>query len=384
MKDYNDIKILLKPNHDIKASANLRQNIRAALYKEHRKRNFKTWLFGSISLSTVAAVLLFVFSPSGLSAKHLLSQVITALENIESIKMVADIRTRPIENFRYIDLKDDFVKHQIDIVHNNSILKWRIDKEGRIAMSNGHEIYTWIPALGLGWHIDNTDSENVLGYLASLLNPKEILETELRNCQINNGSKYKVTQNGENIILTVHSPAQGTFENPYSLNRSITESESIRKYVIDATTNRLKSASVSVITEKKEIEVLKVDSITYGSGNNNLFIPNKGVKFVEIKKQQGGLAGLSAEEAASTILNAFENWNEKILLQVMLPEISENLHREKFKGSKLISIGTAFTSGVGNSIFVPYTLELSDGSIQHHNIALQKIDTGGWIVAGGI
>ena len=384
MKDYNDIKILLKPNHDIKASANLRQNIRAALYKEHRKRNFKTWLFGSISLSTVAAVLLFVFSPSGLSAKHLLSQVITALENIESIKMVADIRTRPIENFRYIDLKDDFVKHRIDIVHNNSILKWRIDKEGRIAMSNGHEIYTWIPALGLGWHIDNTDSENVLGYLASLLNPKEILETELRNCQINNGSKYKVTQNGENIILTVHSPAQGTFENPYSLNRSITESESIRKYVIDATTNRLKSASVSVITEKKEIEVLKVDSITYGSGNNNLFIPNKGVKFVEIKKQQGGLVGLSAEEAASTILNAFENWNEKTLLLVMLPEISENLHREKFKGSKLISIGTAFTSGVGNSIFVPYTLELSDGSIQHHNIALQKIDTGGWIVAGGI
>ena len=384
MKDYNDIKILLKPNHDIKASANLRQNIRAALYKEHRKRNFKTWLFGSISLSTVAAVLLFVFSPSGLSAKHLLSQVITALENIESIKMVADIRTRPIENFRYIDLKDDFVKHRIDIVHNNSILKWRIDKEGRIAMSNGHEIYTWIPALGLGWHIDNTDSENVLGYLASLLNPKEILETELRNCQINNGSKYKVTQNGENIILTVHSPAQGTFENPYSLNRSITESESIRKYVIDATTNRLKSASVSVITEKKEIEVLKVDSITYGSGNNNLFIPNKGVKFVEIKKQQGGLADLSAEEAASTILNAFENWNEKILLQVMLPEIPENLHREKFKGSKLISIGTSFTSGVGNSIFVPYTLELSDGSIQHHNIALQKIDTGGWIVAGGI
>ena len=384
MVDYNDIKELLQPRRDIKASAKLRKKVQSALYKNHKKRNLSAWVFGGISLSAVAAILLIIFIPSRLSAKQILSQAISALRNTGSIEMVAEIRTRPMENFRYIDLEENFIKHHIEIVHNDSILQWRIDKGGRVALNMGHEIYTWIPDLGLGWRIENTDNENVLGYLESLLNPCEILETELRNCQMNNGSKYKVTQNGGDIILTVHTPAQGNFENPYSLNRSITESENIRKYIIDTKTNRLKKACVAVISGKKETQVLRVDSIIYGDGIKNFVIPDVGVKFVEIENQYGGLYGLSAEEAASTILNAFETWNEKILHQVMLPEMWDTLHKEKFKESKLVSIGTAFSSGIGSSVFVPYTLELSDGTIQRHNIILQKTDSRGWIVAGGI
>ncbi|MCH5243174.1 MAG: hypothetical protein J1F67_12285 [Muribaculaceae bacterium] len=384
MEDYNDIKELLQPKGDLKASVKLRKKVHTVLYKKHKNRNLSAWIFGGISLSAVAAILLIILIPSGLSAKQILSEAIYALENTENIEMVAEIRTRPMENFRYIDLEENFIKHKIEIVRNDSTLKWSINKGGRTAMNTGHEIYTWIPNLGLGWRIDNPDSENVLGYLASLLNPRDILETELRNCQINNGSEYKVTQNGEDIILTVHTPAQGNFENPYSLNRSITESENIRKYVIDAKTKRLISVAVNVISGKSETEVLKVDSIIYGNGKKNFFVPIEDIKFVEIESQTGGLTGLSAEEAASTILNAFETWNEKILHQVMLPELWENLHKEKFRESKLISIGNAFSSGIGSSVFVPYTLELSDGTVQRHNIALQKTNSGGWIVTGGI
>ena len=384
MEDYNDIRELLQTNCDIKASVKLREKVHVTLYKEHNKRKFRVWLFGGISLSAVATILLLILKPSGLSAKKVLSQAISALETTDYIEMIAEIRTRPVENFRYIDLEENFVKHQIEILKNDSVLKWRIDKGGRIAMSTGNEIYTWIPSLGLGWHIENTDSENILGYIANLLNPREILETELRNCQTNNGSKCKVKQDGEEIILTVHTPAQGNFESPYSLNKSINESENIRKYIIDSKTNRLISASVTVISGKSETEVLKVDSIIYGNDIKNLFMPNEDIKFVEIENQSGGLKGLSAEEAASTILNAFETWNETILHQVMLPEIWKNLHKEKFKESKLISIGTAFSSGIGSSVFVPYTLELSDGTLQRHNIALQKTDSGGWILTGGI
>ena len=384
MEDYNDIKKLLQPSHDLKVSVKLRKKVHAVLYKKHKNRNLNAWIFGGISLSAVAAIFLVIFIPSRLSAKQILSEAIYALENTENIEMVAEIRTRPMENFRYIDLEENFIKHKIEILKNDSTLKWSINKGGRIAINTGNEIYTWIPDLELGWRIDNPNSENVLGYLASLLNPRDILETELRNCQINNGSEYKVTQNGEDIILTVHTPAEGNFENPYSLNMSITESKNIRKYVIDAKTKRLISVSVNVISGKSETEVLKVDSIIYGNGKKNFFIPVEKIKFVEIESQSGGLTGLSAEEAASTILNAFETWNEKILHQVMIPEIWENLHKEKFKESKLISIGNSFSSGIGSSDFVPYTLELSDGTVQRHNIALQKTESGGWIVTGGI
>ena len=211
MEDYNDIRELLQTNCDIKASVKLHEKVHTILHKEHNKKNFRAWLFGGISLSAVAAILLLILMPSGLSAKKVLSQAISALETTDYIEMIAEIRTRPVENFRYIDLEENFVKHQIEILKNDSVLKWRIDKGGRIAMSTGNEIYIWIPSLGLGWHIENTDSENILGYMANLLNPREILETELRNCQINNGSKYKVKQDGEETILTVHTPAKVNF-----------------------------------------------------------------------------------------------------------------------------------------------------------------------------
>lgn len=384
MEEYKEIKKLLRPSLDMKASDKLHKKVHSALYKDTREKSFQAWIYGGISVSVVASILLIIFIPSGVSAKQILSQAISALGETKNIEMVLDIRTRPVENFRYIDLEEEFIKHRIEIQQNDSILKWRVDKNDRIAVSNGYEIYTWVPTLGLGWHINNNDNENILGYLSSLLNPRGILEKELENCQKNKSSKYKVTTNGEDILLTVYSPAQGNFENPYSLNRSITESENIRRYVIESSTHRLKKASISIITEKKEIEVFRVDSIIYGNGVKNLFTPDKDIKFIEIVNQSGGLTGLSAEEAASIILNAFENWNKRILHRVMLPELWENLHREKFIGSKLISVGKAFTSGIGNSIFVPYTLELSDGSFQSHNLALQKTTSGGWIVTGGL
>ena len=100
--------------------------------------------------------------------------------------------------------------------------------------------------------------------------------------------------------------------------------------------------------------------------------------------QPSGLIGLSAEEAASTILNAFADWNDSILTKVFIPEVLETAYRERFQGSMIISVGRPFKSGNNNSTFVPYSLKLKDGTIQRHNIALQKTEYGGWIVVGGL
>ena len=138
-----------------------------------------------------------------------------------------------------------------------------------------------------------------------------------------------------------------------------------------------------MISEGREIEVLKVSSINYDSHNYNLSRPED-IKFVETENHPIGLKDLSAEEAASAVLNAFAEWNEAILDRVMIHELSDVAYREKFSGSKLISVGRSFTSGSGNSTFVPYTLELRDGTLLRHNIALQKTDSDGWIVVGGL
>ena len=384
MDDYKEIRELLKPRHDIKASDELRQRVSDVLNNRARNRRKLNWLFGGISLSAVAAVILFILIPSGMSAKEILTEAIEAIGNVENIEMVVEVRTRPIENFRYIDINEDFVAHHIDIKKSDSLSSWRVDKGERIAMNNGADIYTWMPSLNLGWHLENTDEENVLGYLANLLRPREILETELNQITSNKNAEYKVIKQGNDIILTVKAQPQGNYDNPYLLNTSISESENIRRYVIDADTKRLKSAIVYVVSGDREIEVLKISSIRYGNGKSDIYCLPEGVKFIETENQPEGLKGFSAEEAASAVLNAFENWNDSILAKVMIPEIYNTVYRENYHGSKLISIGRSFISGLGNSIFVPYTLELRDKTIQRHNIALQKTDSGGWVVVGGL
>lgn len=383
MEDYKEIRELLTPRRDIKASDELRRKVRMALDKKRKNRMLKSWVFGGISLSAVAAVLLFILIPSGMSAKEILSQAIEAMHNYESIEMVVDVRTRPVENFRYIGLDDEFVTHHIDIAASDSLLRWRIDKDERVALSNGKDIYTWIPSVKLGFHIADTENENVLGYMANLLTPSIILETELQNCISNSVAEYNVSKSGSDIILTVHSSPQGNFDNPYLLNSSISESENVRRYVIDANSKKLKSATVSVLSGGREIVVLKIVSINYNNSRNAFPLPED-IQFVETESLPVGLKGLSAVEAASAILNAFSEWNVAILDKVMIHEVSEAAYREQFSGSKLISVGNPFTSGSGNSTFVPYTLKLRDGTMQRHNIALQKTDSGGWVVVGGL
>lgn len=383
MEDYKEIRELLKPRRDIKASDELRRKVRMVFDNERKNCMLKNWVFGGISLSAVAAVLLLVLIPSGMSAKEILSQAIEAMRKCESIKMVVEARTRPIENFRYICLDDEFVTHHIDITASDSLLNWRIDKGERIALSNGKDIYTWIPSVKLGFHLTDTENENVLGYMANLLTPCMILEAELQNCISNSNAEYKVSKSGSDIILTVHTAPQGNFENPYLLNSSISESENVRRYVIDATSRKLKSATVSILSGGREDVVLKVMSISYNDNSNTFPIP-EGIKFVETENHPAGLNGLSAVEAASAILNAFSEWNIEILDKVMMHEVSDAAYREQFNGSKLISVGRPFTSGSGNSTFVPYTLRFRDGTMQCHNIALQKTDSGGWVVVGGL
>ncbi len=384
MDDYKKIKALLTPHRDIKASEELRRHVHGALAREYRNRITRKWLLRVISLSTIAAILFLVFIPSGMSAKDFLYEAIDVLGDEDNIEMYVDIRTRSVENFGYIDINEDFVAHHIDIAVADSLLKWRIDKGERVATGNGHDIYTWMPALKLGFHLGNADKENVLGYLASLLMPREILENELKKCISGSDAEYKVNRSGNEIVLTVHAAPQGNFDNPYLLNTSVAESENIRRYVVDADSKRLKSATVSVISGNREINVLKISAIGYGKRKDNICSLAEGIRFIETENQPDGLSGLTAEEVAGTVLNAFAEWDNSILDQVMLREISDAAYREKFRDSRLVSIGRAFVSGSGNSIFVPYTLELRDGTLQRHNLAMQKTGSGGWIVVGGL
>ena len=85
MDNYKEIEELLKPRRDIKASDELRLKVIRAVDRNKRRKEVRKWIFGGISLSAVAAVLILLLIPFGLSAKEILAEAINALgaEDIE-------------------------------------------------------------------------------------------------------------------------------------------------------------------------------------------------------------------------------------------------------------------------------------------------------------
>lgn len=385
MDEYKDIKDMLKPRRDFAASDELRNRIDSTLDSYTRQRKPYRWLWG-ISVSCVAAaVLILLFIPTGMSAKEILAETLNTLVNAQGIEMTVEVRTRPIENFKYINLNEDFVQHKISVAKSDTTLTWRIDKGGRTAVGNNEVIYNWVDQLNIGWHTDNPDPKELLGEMAILLTPEIILESELQNCINNSDAHYDMDKKNGEIILTIHSKPQGNFSNPYMLNASIAESENIRRYVIDADTKHLKSATVSILNGKRVTEVLKITNITYGQPHTNLLALPSGIKFIDMPHNSlQGLTGLTATEAASAFLNALETWNVSIIDNAVDENIKNGMYEQDLKGSMLVSVGKSFTSGNEGTTFVPYVLLLPDGMQKQHNLALQKSSQGGWIVVGGL
>lgn len=385
MDEYNDITDMLKPRRDFAASDELRNRIDSTLYSYTRKQQPLRWIWGVGASCVAAAVLILVLLPTGMSAKEILTETLNAMLDSDGIEMTVEVRTRPMENFRYINLSEDFVVHNISIAKSDSTMSWRIDKGGRTASGNNEVIYNWINQLNIGWRANNAEPEELLGEMAVLLTPERILEAELQNCINNADAHYSVDKKDGDVILTVNSQPQGDFKNPYMLNASIAESENIRRYVIDADTGHLKSASVSVINGKKETEVLKITNVVYGQPHLNLLALPSGVRFIDLPQNTlQGIKGLTATEAASAFLNALETWNVSILDRAIDETITTGMYGHELKGSVLVSVGESFTSGNEGTTFVPYTLRLPDGSLKRHNLALQKSSQGGWIVVGGL
>ena len=384
MDEYKDIKEMLKPRRDFVASDELRNRINSTLDSSVHKRKTLRWIWSVGASCVAAAVLLLVLLPTGVSAKEILEETIKTLTNSCGIEMTVEVRTRPTENFRYINLAEDFVVHDILIAKSDSTISWRIDRGGRTALGNMDGVYNWVGQLNIGWRMNNADPKELLGEMAVLLSPEKILESELQNCINNSDAHYDVEKKNGEIILTVHYKPQGDFSNPYMLNASIAESENIRRYVIDADSKQLKSATVSVLSGRKKTEVLKITNIVYGAPNPNLLRLPQGVRIIDVTYDSlQGLAGLSATEAASAFLNALETWNVSIIDNVVDPNIM-NVYEQDLRGSVLVSVGKSFTSGNEGLTFVPYTLQLPNGTQKHHNLALQKNSQGGWIVVGGL
>lgn len=380
MENYDEIKDLLKPRREIRASASLRAETEKLLEKNRGKATIRRWIFGlATSVAAVVAAVVFMM-PLNMSARELLESALEAMKGENAIEMTVEVRTVPSETFGYICLAGDFVPHRI-VSLMDTVPSWRVSNGSRVAVGTGEDIYYWPEGSASGW-TGYSSPHGVLGSLDIFLSPQSIIDAELRQCEAQHGATYSVEERDGELLLTVHAAPQGDFENPYLLNTSIPESENVRRYVIDGTTRRLKSASVSIVDGNgAETEVLRLSSIKYGS-KAQVLPPPADVMFSNIDDTSGAFAKMSPENVTRKIFEAFARWDIRVLGKVMDPaEVGS--YRELYEGAELLETGDAFTSGEYRGVFVPYRVRLRGGEVKEWNIALIR-GSGGWLIDGGL
>ncbi|MDE5887091.1 MAG: hypothetical protein K2H46_05825 [Muribaculaceae bacterium] len=386
MDDYKDIIDLLTPRREVKVSSSFRERIRETVRKRKRSKILKKYILTGVALSAAALFMVILLIPDGLSAAQLLSKTIDSFLGTPNVELQVDIRTLPRDNFILVDPEEEFVTHHIKTRRTDSTTYWSIDKGGRTAVKNSEGVFVWIKEYNIGWYSSNRNTD-VLDYLSVFVNPEKTLERELELTSGKYGAKYELKKEKGRYFLTVRSQKEGDFSNPYMLNKSIVEAQTVRRYVINADNNHLESASVAMLVNGEEREVIRITDVKYLHGDIELASIPSGIRFQEMDQlydNLSGFTGMDEKETASVLFNAFKDWDTSVIYRLVSPDMAEIL-RKDYEGATLLSMGTPFRSGNQKDLtFVPYSLKLKNNYIKNFNLAITKNSKGVWIVTGGL
>uniref|UniRef100_UPI003FD6F1AF anti-sigma factor family protein n=1 Tax=Alistipes putredinis TaxID=28117 RepID=UPI003FD6F1AF len=196
-------------------------------------------LSATLSAAALIALVLLVFDPVGRYRAHAAGRIFrdaaAQLDKSRSFRLEMNVRTLPQENFSYIDAEVPFVSHRMWVEPGSG--RWRLEKAGRIALSDGERILMWSPEINSGFIM--RPGSGAIEDFATLLDPYTLLLREELNFAERRNASYSKQVGPETITLTVEAPAEGDFSNDYLSGTSIDESDTRREYRFDRTTGRL-------------------------------------------------------------------------------------------------------------------------------------------------
>ncbi len=309
---------------------------------------------------------------------------------IEAMGIVVAVRTKPHENFAYINYTLPFVDHHLWI-NFDSPMRWRLKKEGeggegRTVVFDGSEKFVWNEGATLGFKGDrNTNLEE---WFDILLDPTIIPMRE--KAALKEGVKYRIEEDGNETILKADVKARGDFSNNYCRNSSIEESDTHRELRFDRETGQLKGMKIFVKIAGVDILVVDVKSIMYAGGNvidDAMFsLPESVTEWRDVMTapQAGRFSGITASQAARLIADAIDKGDMESVKETFV-YYDLGFINEHFKGAKVLKLGKPFRSGLYSGVFVPCKVRMGNGRVERLKFALRNDNPDGvWLVDGGI
>ena len=392
---------MLTPKVEVKPSPDMRERIlkaaeQAAAQPKRQKSRMGYWLGAISSAAAVIAIAITLTLNSPVyAARKYFSGAIMAASDVKTLVMKLSVRTKPDEPIDYLNPSLDFIPATVKVIYGEPML-WSMEKkDGRNVLCNGDGyVYEWIGGKDgrVGWKKSAKGIVN--SELAAFLDPRLLLEAERRTAERNKGTKYQVIDNGELVVVTAMTTAQGDFsESEYTLNTSLAEASTVRVYSFAKSTGELVQMRIDIVVDDKPITVIESESIAYNEPLTASNLSDKDLSQIEFQSNDianavdSPLVGITADEAAKIILKAMNEWDTEILNTAMHYFKGDvmKIVEDRYRGLEVKSIEKAVKSGLYPGRFVKCKVVLPNGKKETLTLALRNDNKAKvWLIDGGL
>jgi hypothetical protein len=384
----------IQPGIRIEASAGFKERTMSRLAEEQIPARTKPGIFETPfrRLALTAAVVLAIVLAlpyagtlgTNRGAVALLAQSVQAAGVVQSVHIVARMRTPPGDNFEYIDPSYDFQPVEM-WKQFGSVPRLRVENPGRVVVMDGKQSILYMKPDRV---VRGGPHAGFIDWLKPLLDPEQILAGELRSAQ-RSESRAGIQHEGARITLTATRKAVGEYFLDWGRNRMLSDSDQTRVYQFDAGTSRLTALQVMLHDSGREVVVFETLSVRYNETlSDALFtvaLPDHVIADVPPERMPvNGALPVTARDAAAAFLEglSYRDWN-RVLTVYPAEGISEGL-KKSTEGMVVISIGEPFRSGLYAGWFVPYEVQFADGTRKHWNLAVRNDNAAHrWVQDGG-
>jgi hypothetical protein len=366
----------------IHASPNFKERVMRKLTEVEPAR--RRWRFvPRLALVGAAAIVAFVlFMPRAQSpAMSLMAQSAEAMSNLQSVHIVARMRTLPQDNFGLIGPEFDWVPLEI-WKQFGATPKWRIEKPNRVAVMDGASSVMLIQSTGV---VRGGRFPGFIEWLNGLLDTGTIMDRELAAARAGQSTARLAEGNGH-FTLAVKRTAPGDFRDDWLLNKFVSTSDHTRIYRFETANKRLESMQLVLNAATGDVPVFEITSIRYNESiDPALFTLNLPAGVVESVRpgqmHTNRPLPQSPKEAAAMFFEGLAQSDYDALLTVY-PVSDAPSWAAEWAGGELLSLGEPSHSFLG--WHVPYEYRFANGYVKKFWLAVRNDNPEHrWTVDGG-
>ncbi|MGO8753093.1 MAG: M56 family metallopeptidase [Thermoguttaceae bacterium] len=330
-------------------------------------------------------------SPATSKVIEALARAAEAGPRVRSVHIVAEMRTRPGDNFSFIDAGHDFVPLNIWKQFGDKP-KWRVENSGRVAVMDGDSTVMLMGRQTVVKVPRAAESAFDTYWLLALASSKEIIAREFRAAVAKGWDVKRVDETsagGEKEIVVTIEAKSGLPDGDYLKNKFFFTADRRCVYRFDAKTLRLEGFDAYLHQSGGDVKIFTIGHIEYDQPIDpkvfTLQIPKTAQEYKEPQRLPNNekYEKMTPLETARAFFQACgkEDWDE---VGKFYQPLNDNM-KKYLGGLTIVHLGEPFKPLLYGGWMVPYEIKFKDGRTRKWNLAVRNDNPAKhYVVDGGL